>query len=376
VTELFSPAQRRVLAAATTLAALGVILLLIVFGIQQFARLLALFTPMLWPLATAGILALLLQPLVNAMEVRLRFSRIASVILLYGMVILISAALIIVLVPLLYGQLQELFVKLPMIWDSLVAFVQERVPAWLANLDARFPDKDVSNSVKEWLQHLEGAVIKILPTPASIGSQVLGVFGAIVGLAIIPVYLFFFLQTSLDPTKNLGEHLPFLRDEHREDVVFLVREFISVIVSFFRGQLLIGIIMGVLFAIGFTFGGLKFGLLIGLAMGLLNIIPYLGSIIGLAIAIPTAFFQPEGGLTTALIVIGVFTAVQMIEGYYLTPKIMGDRTGLHPVVIIIAIFFWGIALGGILGMVLAIPLTAFFVTAWRLAKKKYIRPFT
>jgi predicted PurR-regulated permease PerM len=376
VTELFSPAQRRVLAAATTLAALGVILLLIVFGIQQFARLLALFTPMLWPLATAGILALLLQPLVNAMEVRLRFSRIASVILLYGMVILISAALIIVLVPLLYGQLQELFVKLPMIWDSLVAFVQERVPAWLANLDARFPDKDVSNSVKEWLQHLEGAVIKILPTPASIGSQVLGVFGAIVGLAIIPVYLFFFLQTSLDPTKNLGEHLPFLRDEHREDVVFLVREFISVIVSFFRGQLLIGIIMGVLFAIGFTIGGLKFGLLIGLAMGLLNIIPYLGSIIGLAIAIPTAFFQPEGGLTTALIVIGVFTAVQMIEGYYLTPKIMGDRTGLHPVVIIIAIFFWGIALGGILGMVLAIPLTAFFVTAWRLAKKKYIRPFT
>lgn len=364
------------LAAATTLAALGLILLLIVFGIQQFARLLALFTPMLWPLATAGILALLLQPLVNAMEVRLRFSRIASVILLYGMVILISAALIIVLVPLLYGQLQELFVKLPMIWDSLVAFVQERVPAWLANLDARFPDKDVSNSVKEWLQHLEGAVIKILPTPASIGSQVLGVFGAIVGLAIIPVYLFFFLQTSLDPTKNLGEHLPFLRDEHREDVVFLVREFISVIVSFFRGQLLIGIIMGVLFAIGFTFGGLKFGLLIGLAMGLLNIIPYLGSIIGLAIAIPTAFFQPEGGLTTALIVIGVFTAVQMIEGYYLTPKIMGDRTGLHPVVIIIAIFFWGIALGGILGMVLAIPLTAFFVTAWRLAKKKYIRPFT
>ena len=72
-------------------------------------------------------------------------------------------------------------------------------------------------------------------------------------------------------------------------------------------------------------------------------------------------------------VLGVFAVVQMIEGYLLTPKIMGDRTGLHPVAIILAIFFWGSALNGILGMILAIPLTAFLVVVWRLAREKYIQ---
>ncbi|TAG28095.1 MAG: AI-2E family transporter, partial [Verrucomicrobia bacterium] len=156
----------------------------------------------------------------------------------------------------------------------------------------------------------------------------------------------------------------------------LLREFIAIVVSFFRGQLIIGLIMGVLLAIGFSIIGLKFGLFIGLVLGVLNIVPYLGTIIGLSIAFPLAFFQPGGGMELVGFVLLVFCIVQTIEGWYLTPKIMGDRTGLHPVAIIVAIFFWGTALGGILGMVLAIPLTAFFVTAWRLVKRKYITPLT
>ncbi len=111
--------------------------------------------------------------------------------------------------------------------------------------------------------------------------------------------------------------------------------------------------------------------MIGLTLGVLNIIPYLGTIIGLGITLPLAFFQPGGGLVTLGLVLLVQVIVQNIEGWFLTPKIMGERTGLHPVVIIIAIFFWGTALDGILGMILAIPLTAFFVTAWRFAKWRY-----
>jgi predicted PurR-regulated permease PerM len=107
-------------------------------------------------------------------------------------------------------------------------------------------------------------------------------------------------------------------------------------------------------------------------LGILNIIPYLGTIIGLSIAIPLAFFQPQGGLQVVGLVLAVFIIVQNIEGWYLTPKIMGDRTGLHPVTIIFSIFFWGTVFGGILGMILAIPLTAFFVTLWRLLKRKYL----
>ena len=129
--------------------------------------------------------------------------------------------------------------------------------------------------------------------------------------------------------------------------------------------------MGILLSLGFTLAGLKFGILMGMTIGLLNIVPYLGTILGLSAALPTAFFQPEGGLVLTGITLGVFILVQIIEGYVLTPRIMGQQTGLHPVTIIIAIFFWGTALGGILGMVLAIPLTAFVVIAWRLAKRKY-----
>jgi predicted PurR-regulated permease PerM len=172
---------------------------------------------------------------------------------------------------------------------------------------------------------------------------------------------------------EIDDYLPFLKKETRDDVVYLVKEFVNIIVAFFRGQLIVAFAQGVLYAIGFTAVGLKYGFVLGLALGFLNIIPYLGSIVGLGIALPLAFLQEGGGLQTVILVLVVFTVVQIIEGYVLTPKVMGDRTGLHPMMIIVAIFFWGSALGGILGMILAIPLTAFLVVFWRLAKEKYIK---
>jgi predicted PurR-regulated permease PerM len=93
----------------------------------------------------------------------------------------------------------------------------------------------------------------------------------------------------------------------------------------------------------------------------------------LAVAIPISLLQEGGGTMTAALVLVVFAIVQLIEGYLLTPKIMGDRTGLSPLVIIVAIFFWGTALDGILGMILAIPLTAFLVVFWRLVKTRYLK---
>jgi predicted PurR-regulated permease PerM len=144
------------------------------------------------------------------------------------------------------------------------------------------------------------------------------------------------------------------------------------IVAFFRGQILIALIMGLLMGVGFTLAGLKSGFLIGLSIGMLNLIPYLGSMLGVAIALPLAYFQPEGEFFVLAWVVAVMIAVQFIEGWILTPKIMGNQTGLHPVMIIFSVFFWGIALNGLLGMILAIPLSAFIVTFWRLARAKYI----
>jgi predicted PurR-regulated permease PerM len=188
---------------------------------------------------------------------------------------------------------------------------------------------------------------------------------------VLPVYLAFFLMAPPLP-KDIEEFLPFFKAETRSDVVYLVKEFFDIIVSFFRGQLVVALAQGVLYAVGFMLVGLQHGFTIGILLGLLNIVPYLGSMIGLAIALPLAFFQPDGGAVTLALVIAVFAVVQTVEGYYLTPKVMGDRTGLHPLTIMVALFFWGTAFDGIAGMVLAIPLTAFLVVFWRLLKSKYI----
>jgi predicted PurR-regulated permease PerM len=194
------------------------------------------------------------------------------------------------------------------------------------------------------------------------------------GLCIIPVYLFFFLLTDRNPLNLVKNELSFVPEKIRDDLLFLAQEFASIIVAFFRGQVSIGLIMGVLMALGFTLAGLDFGAFLGVMIGVLNIIPYLGSIVGLLVIVPLSCIQQGGGLGLMLLVLLVFALVQMLEGYFLTPRIMGRTTGLHPLTIIISIFFWGKVLNGILGMILAIPLSAFFVVAWRLIRKKYLDP--
>ena len=194
---------------------------------------------------------------------------------------------------------------------------------------------------------------------------------ALLGWAVLPVYFAFFL-TVTPSVRSAHELLPFLKQETRDDLVYLIEQFVEIMVAFFRGQLIVAFMQGVLFAVGFSIAGLRYGLVLGLLLGLLNIIPYLGSIVGLSVCLPLALFQDGGGLSLVIWVMVVFTVVQIIESYVLTPRIMGQRTGLHPIVIIVAIFFWGSALGGISGMILAIPLTAFGVVLWRLAREKYI----
>ena len=212
-------------------------------------------------------------------------------------------------------------------------------------------------------------------------SGLLGLFAKITYLAVIPIYLFYFLSSNRNFFDDLDQELSFLSDSLRQDLVFLIREFVGILVAFFRGQLLIGMLMGVGYAIGFSLSGLKFGITLGLLFGLLNVVPYLGSIVGIVTTLLVAYLQPAGiaetGQWSILVGCGIsFAVVQLIESYYLTPKIMGQQTGLHPVVVMVSIFFWGTALGGILGMIFGIPLTAFFIIAWRLLCRKYFNRTT
>ncbi|HYD83249.1 MAG TPA: AI-2E family transporter, partial [Opitutus sp.] len=335
------------------------------------------FSNVLWPLATAGLLALILRPVVAWFERRLKLRRLASVIILYGVFTLAVTGLLVAVLPPLINQAINFIMYLPELWDSVYTYVRERYPQWVDLVQRQLDNptvRQISQAVVAQTQALFG---EAMPSLKAATGSLLGIFVFFTNLFIVPVYLFFFLLGRREPTADLPKHLPFLKPETRDDLVFLVREFIAIVEAFFRGQVVIGLIMGALLAVGFTLIGLKFGLAIGLALGILNIVPYLGSIVGLAVALPLAFFQPEGGMQLIGLVLLVFVIVQTIEGWVLTPKIMGFQTGLHPVAIIVAVFFWGTAFDGVLGMLFAIPLTAFFVTAWRLVRRKYfVRPVT
>lgn len=370
--EFLSPMQQRMVSIALVLLALNLIGAFF-FGIFLLLQwIVVYFADVLWPLAVAGILALMLKPLVLRAEKNLRIGRVAAIILLYGVAVIFSLILAALILPVIFIQARAFLDYLPTLLDQTTALLTRFFPEaaeWLT--DALNPD-----ALREHLKTLSGHFRKImeasLPALNTLGDYLTRVFMAIAGFVIIPIYLFFFLLTDKNPLRSMDEQLSFIPERYREDMTFLAGEFARIIVAFFRGQILIGLIMGVLLAIGFTVAGLKFGAFLGIIIGLLNIIPYLGSTIGLLTVLPLAFLQQEGGFVLLLLVLGVFVMVQLIESYLLTPKIMGRSTGLHPLVIIIAIFFWGKALGGILGMILAIPLTAFFVVVWRLVRKKYL----
>ena len=365
--------QRKLLGvAATFLAALAIVAMLVCV-VWALSWLLGRFAGVLWPLAIAGIVALILRPAVDLAERRFHQRRLTAVIALFGLFILVTSGLGFVVLPVFVRQLQDFVSYLPGFAERVESYAQQHYPDWIA-LKEHYLGRTTLPSGPEMLTRgLQELVTHALPSLQAAGQGALAVFSFATELAAIPIYLFVFLLSRNEPASKLADHLPFLSPNIRADAVFLAREFVGIVVSFFRGQILIGIIMGVLLAAGFSLVGLKFGLVIGLALGVLNIVPYLGTMVGLAVALPLAFFQPDGGWALVGWVLLVKIIVQIIEGWFLTPKIMADRTGLHPAVIIFAIFFWGTALGGMLGLVFAIPLTAFFVTALRLVRQKYFR---
>ena len=202
-------------------------------------------------------------------------------------------------------------------------------------------------------------------------------FSYLASLAVVPIYLFYFVSSRSDHMASFAKQLKFLGADARDDVGYLIRQFKDILESFFRGQLLIGFFMGIGYAFGFSLSGLKFGIALGLLFGVLNVVPYLGSILGIVGTLLVSYLQPGGilesvswGVLTGCTI--TFIVVQVLESYWLSPKVMGDRTGLHPVVIIASVFFWGTAFGGVLGMIMGIPMTAFLIIIWRLMLQKYL----
>ncbi|MCW8984828.1 MAG: AI-2E family transporter [Thermoanaerobaculales bacterium] len=368
----FSDRQRATIAAAITILSAVVILFAIGALFWIVGAFFVKFSAVFLPLAVAMVAALVVKPYYELISTRLKLGRVPALLVVFLSFIVPVAALGWFFGDLLVDQVKGLIEAFPKWWAASVEWVRARAP----QLVYIYNETAVGQAVGDAVEGQSGAVVDVAQylgrRMVSAGAGVLSGVATLLGWVVAPIYFAFFLMADTSHTSNLERFLPFLKSETRKDLVYLFEEFLNIIVAFFRGQLIIAFLQGLLFAIGFTLAGLKYGFVIGLTLGFLNIVPYLGNIIGLGTALPLAFFQPGGGLTRVLLVLVVFAAVQMIEGYLLTPKIMGDRTGLHPVVIIIAIFFWGTALNGIMGMILAIPLTAFLVVFWRLAREKYL----
>ncbi len=206
----------------------------------------------------------------------------------------------------------------------------------------------------------------------TIWSGIRTFLGSLLGWVALPVYTAIYLASRPLEGSDFSKLLVGVSEKTRNNVKFLIDEFIRIVVAFFRGQVMVALIQGILFGLGFQLiAGLSYGMVIGLLLGLFNIVPYLGNIIGLPVIGALALMGPGGGGVKLGLVIAIFVSVQMIDSFFITPKVIGNRTGLNAFVVIFSLFFWGSVIGGALGMVLAIPLSAFIVVFWRLLVREY-----
>ncbi|NQX01820.1 AI-2E family transporter, partial [bacterium] len=196
-------------------------------------------------------------------------------------------------------------------------------------------------------------------------TKVLGFLGLFLGMIMVPIYLFFFLKDSASIRNHWHDYVPIKASRFKTSLVDTLQEINGYLVSFFRGQVLVAAIDGVLVGIALTIFGLPYGLLIGLFMAILGVIPYIGNILCLIPACIIAYLHAQGTAPFGLSpwayvgsVVAIFVMVQQINSLVTAPKIVGDSVGLHPLTVIFSMLFWSLVLGGFVGALLAVPLTA------------------
>lgn len=206
------------------------------------------------------------------------------------------------------------------------------------------------------------------------GTGALKALSVLVTAVVSLVFFVFFLMSKDRTGGEIVHEMPFLKDETRAFVAEQIDAFVSILVSFFQRQTLICILEGILYGTGFALVGLPYGFMIGFVLGVLNLIPFFGSFVCLPVALPLAYFGHDGSTLRVVLVLLVWGFGQLADGYIITPRIQGGRTGLGYAGVIFSFFFWATVLGPLLGMLLAIPLSAFCTVLWRALKSKYIRP--
>jgi predicted PurR-regulated permease PerM len=329
--------------------------------------------PVLTPIAVAAILAFLLEPVVK-FSMRLGLSRLISIILVYLAFAAFFVGLLVYIIPPAYRQGNMLVKNFPVYMQKTQALTTRTFENLhrLSSLDFLQSDSTeqppneqlsalVSQSIKDagtWVQQKipDLAVESGRFLQRSLGGF-LGVFGLLLSMILVPIFLFFFLKDSASIAENWSRYLPLRASPLKNEIVSLVGEINSYLISFFRGQLIVSLIDGFLISVALLVLGLDFAILIGLMVGVLGLIPYLGMMICYIPAVIIAAAQ-FGDWTHPLIVTAIFILANNIDGIFIAPKIVGESVGLHPLTVIVSVLAWSLILGGLLGALLAVPLTA------------------
>ncbi len=330
-------------------------LLAIVVVIGYLTYLLA---PVLMPFVLAGMLAYLGDPLADRLE-KLGLGRTLAVTIVFVVILLLTVGALLLLIPLISRQVDNLIQNLP----SYGAWVRDTAVPWVQaklRLDPHtFDTGRVMDAVKEHIGSI-GSVI------GKLSRSGVGVLMWMTNLVLIPVVAFYLLRDWDRLVAWIDAMLP---RSIEPTVAHLARESDKVLGAFVRGQLLVMLALGIFYGAGLALVGLSVGPLIGMIAGLLSFVPYLGFIIGFGAAVIAVLVQ-YGDWTHLLLVCGVFVIGQLLEGYVLVPKLVGDKIGLHPVAVIFAVLAGGY-LFGFLGVLLALPAASVILVLLRYLTERY-----
>ncbi|PIE06654.1 MAG: AI-2E family transporter [Rhodobacterales bacterium] len=328
-----------------SLAAVAFLLLLWVLG------------DVILPFVIGGALAYFLDPIADRLE-DWGMTRLGATILISLVGVLVFVLLVLLVVPSLVAQAAQLVNHAPKLAEDAQTFLTERFPSLMDE------DSTLRQSLSElgaWVQERGGELVNAL------FSSAMGVFNVVMLVVIVPVVSFYMLYDWDRAVAAVDELLP--RD-HAPAIREIARQIDQTLASFVRGQLTVCMILGAFYAIALMLIGLNFGLVIGATAGLLTFIPYIGALVGGALSIGLAVFQFWGEWWWIVAVAAVFFFGQFIEGNILSPNLVGQSVGLHPVWLIFALSAFG-SLFGFVGMLVAVPVAAVIGVLVRFLLERY-----
>ena len=329
------------------------------WGLAMAALLLALWFlgHVMLPFLVGGAIAYFMDPVADRLE-RAGLSRAAATGTISVLALLLTTLLALAILPMLFNQLIDLVNEAPAIFRRLQAFVMERFPQVQ---DETSTLRQTLESIGKLIQSKGGELANTL-----VGSA-MGVVSAIVFIVVVPVVAFYMLLDWDHMVAKVDDALP--RD-HAPTVRRLANEINVVLAAFVRGQISVCMAMGTFYGLTLMLAGLNFGLVVGVIAGAITFIPYVGALIGGALAIGLALFQFWGDWLSIGLVVAIFAAGQFLEGNVITPKLVGNSVGLHPVWLLFALSAFG-SVFGFVGMLVAVPVAAAMGVLARFGLEQY-----